>query len=144
MGTKKSVILLILISFLCLLPPHQDAFSASSNEDNKRRHWFSALSLTNKWRIFEGTADVVISDGNIKAELYDADENGFHRVSITGTIKKDKINAIAIRHGTDDSLRKLTGVMTANKVDRSVRTGILLDENNACGFVIGLTLQTDR
>jgi hypothetical protein len=65
-------------------------------------------------------------------------------VSVTGTVKNGRIKAVAIRHGNDDSPRKLTGMLTRNKWDRSVRTSILLHEDDAGGFVIGLTIDTDR
>jgi hypothetical protein len=132
---------ILLITFLSLFLMHQKAFSGSSGESNKRWHWFCALSLRNDWRLLGGSADVILSDGKVKAELYD--DNGFHGMSITGTIEKGRIKAVVIRHGTDDQPRKLTGMMTISEWNRSVRSSILLLEKNAGGLVIGMTVQTD-
>jgi hypothetical protein len=140
---KTTVLLWILpLIFLWLFLVHQNAFSGASDETNKRWHWFSALSLRNDWLLLGGSADVIFSNGKIKAELYD--DNGFHGMSITGTIEKDQVKAVAMRHGTDDEPRKLTGMMTRSEWNRSVRSSILLFENRAGGLVIGMTIQTDR
>jgi hypothetical protein len=58
-------------------------------------------------------------------------------MTITGSIKKGRIEATAIRHGTDDEPRKLTGMMTRHEWGRS---SILLLENYAGGLVIGITI----
>jgi hypothetical protein len=135
-----SWILLITVPWLCLM--HQSAFSGAPGETNKRWHWFSALSLRNDWRILGGSADVILSNGKIRAELYG--DNGFHGMSITGTIEKDKIKAVVMRHGTDDEPRQLNGMMTRSDWNRSVRSSILLFENHAGGLVIGMTIETDN
>ncbi len=144
MGKSKTTALswILLITFLWLFLVHQNVFAGSSDESNKRWHWFSALSLRNDWSLFGGSADVILSNGKIKAELYD--DNGFHGMSVTGTIEKDKVKAVAMRRGTDDEPRKLTGMMTRSEWNRSVRSSILLFENRAGGLVIGMTIQTDR
>jgi hypothetical protein len=103
-------------------------------EGNLRWGWFSALSLENKWRVLEGLADVTVKNGKVRAELYD--EDGFHRMSITGEIKNNKIKAVAIRHGTDDEPRRLSGMMSRTNWGRS---SILLFEKYAGGLVIGIT-----
>ena len=43
-------------------------------------------------------ADVVFEGGKLRAELYDVE--GDHRMSVTGSVTNDKINATVTRHGT--------------------------------------------
>lgn len=133
-NTKKTTILWIVLTFFmwAAFVPKQVAFG----ESNLRWHWFSALSLKNDWRILGGVADVVFEGGKLRAELYDVE--GDHRMSVTGSVTNDKINATVTRHGTDDELRKLSGMMSRSERGR---LSILLFEKFAGGLVIGITIE---
>ncbi len=100
---KKTTILWIVLTFFmwAAFVPKQVAFG----ESNLRWHWFSALSLKDDWRILGEVADVVFEGGKLRAELYDV--KGNHRMSVTGSVTNDKINATVIRHGTDDEASKI-------------------------------------
>jgi hypothetical protein len=136
MRNDKKILLLLVAVIVCLwLPMAQDnSFGGTADESNRKWHWFSALSLPNRWRLLGGTADVVIKDGKIRADLYDT--NGFHGMTVNGHFENNKIRAEVIRHGTDDDLRRLSGMIT----EFEGRTSILLFESFAGGLVIGLTI----
>jgi hypothetical protein len=131
---KPTIPCIALIIFLSLELVPERLLCADFGEGDLRWRWFSALSLKNNWRILEGSADVVAKDGKLRAELFDT--SGFHRITIKGSIENDEIKAVAIRHGTDDEPRRLSGMMSRTNWGRS---SILLFEKYAGGLVIGIT-----
>jgi hypothetical protein len=101
--------------------------------------WFEALTVQNDWSILKGKADVKITGGVFTAELYL--EDGALAVTLKGRIHDGKVEAMAVRHSTDDEPRKLTGSLTRTRwKNGGGREAVLLTEaGQPWGVTVGLT-----
>ncbi|MBI5571166.1 MAG: hypothetical protein HY914_14580 [Desulfomonile tiedjei] len=124
----------LIVALLSILLVHHSNPSGLSAENNRRWHWSSTLSIHNGWRLLGGQADGTIRHGTITAELYD--DNGFHGMSLRGSIDDDDLTVTVTRHGTDDEPQGLNGIITTFGDGRS---SMLVFEDYAGGLVIGLT-----
>lgn len=78
---------------------------ADSAEPHKRSQttwgWFRANSTGGKWWVTTGVARVTVEGKAISADLHDADDPDFIRVSLSGTISNRDVEVHATVHATD-------------------------------------------
>ena len=135
MGRRSKILMLICVCIVGI-PFQGSSIKASSGG---KWGWFSAISLINKWDVVQGEAAVKISEGVFFAELRERDS--FLRITLKGTVRDGRIEAIAELHATDDVLRKLKG--TYKKMSWKKGGGresiVLTQPDEPWGLTIGLT-----
>jgi hypothetical protein len=114
--------------------------AAQSYGQEKSWAWFGAFSLTNKWAIMNGKAELKILENRITGDLYDGDKLVF---KLEGEIDNEQVTATAVWQFAEYDLgaRSLKGKYQKFKTHTgTMKEAILLIEPDAPGAVtIGLT-----
>ena len=135
MGRRSKILMLVCACVVGIL------FQGSSIQalGDGKWGWFSAISAINKWSVVQGEATVRITEGVFFAELREQDS--FLRITLKGTVRDGRIDAIAEQHATDDELRKLKGTYKKIKWKKGGgRESIVLTQpDEPWGLTIGLT-----
>lgn len=76
----------------------------SSAEDKTVWTWVLVSSLPNDWVTLKGSAHVLIDNGKITAELFDAEKTEFLRYTLKGTINDEKVVIKIANKNSDYSL----------------------------------------
>ncbi len=70
-------------------------------ESSTRWAWFRSASVINDWSITHGQADVTIDGQTFKATLWDSDDTTWTRLSLEGSIIRNRISVTVTINNSD-------------------------------------------